>query len=68
MSDKPETCIRRRITVDGANFYILVGREWATVTGSFENRVDQQPVRAEGSRLINDTIREVHCEYSGGEE
>ena len=60
-----EDCKRRIITVDGANTYVLVGRNFATATGPFENRRNKKPISREGAELINTTITELRAEFYG---
>ena len=36
--DVPEDCVRKRVVIDGENFYLVVGKTFVDVTVAHENR------------------------------
>lgn len=55
-----EDCKRARVKVDGDYVYVIIGKEFAMVTGRFENRArGEQSITREGSEKINKTIDDV---------
>jgi len=63
-----DNCIRKRIQVDGDPVYVIVGQDFAHVTGRFENRVSGKPVSMAGAKLINETITELFGVLVNGEQ
>jgi|WetSurMetagenome_2_1015567.scaffolds.fasta_scaffold432201_3 hypothetical protein len=41
MNDQPENCTRKRITINGENYYLVVGRNFVMATIPAENRPDR---------------------------
>jgi len=54
-----DNCIRKRIQVDGDPVYVIVGQDFAHVTGRFENSVSGNPISIAGAEKINATITEL---------
>lgn len=46
-----ETCIRKRIVINGENYYLIVGKDFVDVTVPQENRPDRV-----AERMIIDTL------------
>jgi len=46
-----ESCVRRRVEINGENYYLTVGRTFVTATVPHENRPDR-----ENERLVVETL------------
>lgn len=53
-----EDCVRRRIVIDGENYYLLIGKDFLDVTVARENSPDQSKVR-NIVKQICDAVTEV---------
>ena len=58
-----EDAVRRKVVINGENFYLVIGKNFAHATTPYENRPENEKVR----RIV-DTICEEITQVQGGSE
>ena len=58
-----EDAVRRKVVINGENFYLVIGKNFAHATTPYENRPENEKVR----RIV-DTICEEITQVQGGSD
>lgn len=58
-----ETCTRKKVVIDGENYYLTIGPNFVHPTTPYENRPENEKLR----RIV-ETICDVITEVQGGGE
>ena len=64
MSADVKPCKRHKITIDGENFYLIVGDNWVRVTTPYENRPENHKLRV----IVDTLCAAITAAQGGGEE
>jgi hypothetical protein len=56
-----EICVRRKVVIDGENYYLTIGTDFAHATTPFENRPENEKLRE-----VVDMVCAVITETQGG--
>ena len=56
-----ETCVRRKIVIDGENYYLIIGKDFVMATTPHENRPENEKMR----KVVDMICHEI-TEVQGG--